>query len=155
GDLLEDAPFEEWVLLNRERLQVQHLETLDRVARMRFDLGRYTGCIEACQRLVTGDLCREDMHRLLMPCYARLNKPHLAVHQYHQCERQLRDELGLKPADATRVLYDRIRQRQLVLWFRPAIRGTNYMNRARAIVKTCGLRFRVGSVRSAKNWATS
>jgi DNA-binding SARP family transcriptional activator len=114
GDLLEDAPFEEWALLDREQLRVQHLETLDRVARMRFELGRYTGCIEVCQHLVTGDSCREDIHRLLMRCYARLNKPHLAVHQYHQCERQLRGELGLKPAEATQKLYEQIRRRQPV-----------------------------------------
>jgi DNA-binding SARP family transcriptional activator len=81
---------------------------------MRFELGRYTGCIEVCQHLVTGDSCREDIHRLLMRCYARLNKPHLAVHQYHQCERQLRGELGLKPAEATQKLYEQIRRRQPV-----------------------------------------
>jgi DNA-binding SARP family transcriptional activator len=114
GDFLEDAPFEEWALLEREQLRVQYLETLDRIARMRFELGRYAGCIEVCQRLATGDPCREDVHRLLMRCYVRLNKPHLAVHQYHRCERQLRDEVGLKPAEATRQLYEQIRRRQLV-----------------------------------------
>jgi DNA-binding SARP family transcriptional activator len=114
GDLLEDAPFEEWALLEREQLKVQYLETLDRIAKMRFELGRYARCVEVCQRLATGDPCREDVHRLLMRCYARLNKPHLAVHQYHQCERQLRDEVGLKPAEATRTLYEQIRRRQLV-----------------------------------------
>jgi DNA-binding SARP family transcriptional activator len=114
GDLLEDAPYEEWALLDREQLRVQHLEALDRIAKMRFELGRYAACIEVCQRLATGDPCREDIHRLLMRCYARLNKPHLAVHQYHQCERQLRDETGLKPAEATRNLYEQIRRRQLV-----------------------------------------
>jgi DNA-binding SARP family transcriptional activator len=114
GDLLEDAPYEEWALLDRERLKVQYLETLDRIAKIRFQLGRYAACIEVCQRLATGDPCREDIHRLLMRCYARLNRPHLAVHQYHQCERQLRDETGLKPAETTRHLYEQIRRRQLV-----------------------------------------
>jgi DNA-binding SARP family transcriptional activator len=114
GDLLEDAPYEDWALLDREQLRVQYLETLDRIAKMRFELGRYAACVEVCQRLATGDPCREDIHRLLMRCYARLNKPHLAVHQYHQCERQLRDETGLKPAEATRNLYEQIRRRQLV-----------------------------------------
>jgi DNA-binding SARP family transcriptional activator len=114
GDLLEDAPYEDWALLDRERLKVQYLETLDRIAKIRFELGRYAACIEVSQRLATGDPCREDIHRLLMRCYARLNKPHLAVHQYHQCERQLRDETGLKPAQTTRNLYEQIRHRQLV-----------------------------------------
>jgi len=114
GDLLEDAPFEEWALLDREQLRVKHLETLDRTAVMRFELGHYAECIQLCQRLISGDVCREDIHRQLMRCYARLNQPHLAVHQYHQCERQLRDELGLEPAEPTRQLYEQIRRRQLV-----------------------------------------
>lgn len=114
GDLLEDAPLEEWVLLRREQLRLQHLDALDQVARLRFAAGRYTDCIEICQRLIPGDLCREDMHRLVMRCYARLNQPHLAVRQYHQCERQLRDELGIQPAESTRQLYERIRRREFV-----------------------------------------
>jgi DNA-binding SARP family transcriptional activator len=114
GDLLEDAPYEEWVLLDREQLRVQRLETLDRIAKIRFELGRYAACIEACQRLATGYPCREDIHRMLMRCYARLNKPHLAVHQYRQCERQVRDETGLKPSVATQSLYEQIRRRQAV-----------------------------------------
>jgi SARP family transcriptional regulator, regulator of embCAB operon len=114
GDLLEDSPFEEWALLDREQLRLKHLETLDLTATMTFELGHYSECIQLCQRLASGDLCREDIHRQLMRCYARLNQPHLAVRQYHQCERQLRDELGLEPAEPTRQLYDRIRRRQLV-----------------------------------------
>ena len=114
GDLLEDRPYEEWALLDREQLRIQCLETLDRIAKIRFELGRYAACIDACQRLATGYLCREDIHRMLMRCYARLNKPHLAAHQYRQCERQLRDETGLKPAAATQNLYEQIRRRQPV-----------------------------------------
>ena len=114
GDLLDDAPFEEWALLDREQLRVKHLETLDRTVTIHFELGHYAECIQLCQRLVSGDLCREDIHRQLMRCYARLNQPHLAVHQYHQCERQLRDDLGIAPAEPTRQLYEQIRRRQLV-----------------------------------------
>jgi DNA-binding SARP family transcriptional activator len=114
GDLLENAPYEEWALIDREQLRVQSLETLDRMAKLRFELGRYAACIEACQRLATGYPCREDIHRMLMRCYARLNKPHLAAHQYRQCQRQLRDETGLKPVAATQNLYEQIRRRQPV-----------------------------------------
>jgi DNA-binding SARP family transcriptional activator len=114
GELLEDAPFEEWALLRRERLRLQHLDALDHVARLRFAVGRYTDCLDVCQRLIPGDFCREEIHRLAMRCYARLNQPHLAVRQYHQCERQLRDELGIEPAEPTRQLYDRIRRREVV-----------------------------------------
>lgn len=114
GELLEDAPFEEWALLPRERLRLKYLDALDQVARLRFAAGRYTDCLDACERLIPGDLCREEVHRLMMRCYTRLNQPHLAVRQYHQCERQLRDELEIEPAEATRQLFERIRRRELV-----------------------------------------
>lgn len=114
GELLADAPFEEWALLHRERLRLQHLEALDQVARLRFAAGRYADCLDACQRLIPGDLCREEIHRLMMRCYTRLNQPHLAVRQYHQCKRQLRDDLGIEPTDPTRQLYERIRRRELI-----------------------------------------
>jgi SARP family transcriptional regulator, regulator of embCAB operon len=114
GDLLEDAPFEDWALLDREQLRLEHLETLDRIAQICFELGQYEGCVPVCQRLANGEVCREEVHRMLMRCYARLNKPHLAIHQYRLCERQLRDELALKPAEATRKLYEQICRRQIV-----------------------------------------
>jgi DNA-binding SARP family transcriptional activator len=115
GELLEDAPFEDWALLRRERLRLRHLDALDQVAGLRFAAGRYADCLDVCQRLIPGDLCREEIHRLVMRSYARLNQPHLAIRQYRQCERQLRDELGIEPAQATRHLYERIKRREFVL----------------------------------------
>jgi DNA-binding SARP family transcriptional activator len=87
---------------------------LARVATLRFEVGRYADCVGVCQQLASRDTCREDITRLLMRCFARLNQPHLAVHQYQLCERQLRIELGMEPADATRRLYEQIRRRQPV-----------------------------------------
>jgi DNA-binding SARP family transcriptional activator len=115
GELLEDAPFEDWALLRRERLRLRYLDALDQVATLRFAAGRYADCLDVCQRLIPGDLCREEIHRLVMRSYARLNQPHLAIRQYRQCERQLRDELGIEPAQSTQHLYERIRRRELVL----------------------------------------
>lgn len=87
---------------------------LARVATLRFEVGRYADCVGVCQQLASRDTCREDITRLFMRCFARLNQPHLAVHQYQLCERQLRIELGMEPADATRRLYEQIRRRQPV-----------------------------------------
>jgi SARP family transcriptional regulator, regulator of embCAB operon len=114
GELLEDTPFEEWTLLCRERLRLQYLEALDHVAKLRFELGRYADCLDACQHLLPGDLCREDIHRLIMLCYARMNQPHLAARQYHQCRRQLRDELGIEPSETTQQLFERIRRQKFI-----------------------------------------
>lgn len=114
GELLEDAPFEEWALVRREQIRLQHLDALDQLARLRFAAGQYADCLDTCQHLIPGDLCREDIHRLMMRCYTRLNQPHLALHQYHQCERLLNDELGMEPAAATRHLYEQIKRREII-----------------------------------------
>ena len=114
GELLEDAPFEEWALARRERLRMQHLDVLNQVARLRFAAGRYADCLDVCHQLTSGELCREDVHKLMMRCYAQLDQPHLAIRQYQQCERQLRDELGIMPAEGTRQLCERIRRREPV-----------------------------------------
>jgi DNA-binding SARP family transcriptional activator len=114
GELLEDTPFEEWTLLGREQTHVRYVGALDRVATLRFKVGRYADCVGVCQQLAARDVYREDVTRLLMRCFARLNQPHLAVREYQLCERQLRGELGLEPADATQRLYHQIRRRQPV-----------------------------------------
>jgi DNA-binding SARP family transcriptional activator len=114
GDLLEDAPYEEWTILPREQHHVARLRALDRLADLQFQAGAYDDCAETCQRLLAIDYCREDVHRLLMRCYSRLNQAHLALHQYKSCCRQLRAELQLEPDRETCQLHDLIRKRILV-----------------------------------------
>jgi DNA-binding SARP family transcriptional activator len=114
GDLLSDQPYEDWTLLPREHYRVRMLDVLGRAAHLAFDTGRYTESIQAGQRLLALDFCREDLHRLLMRAYARLGLPHLALHQFEICSRQLRQELDMAPARETVELYTRIRARVAV-----------------------------------------
>ena len=81
---------------------------------MTFDAGRYEECVDTGQRLVTLDLCREDVHRLLMRAYARLEQPHRAIRQYRACLRQLGTELDVEPSPETVRLYQLIRARRPV-----------------------------------------
>src|SRR5262249_44342257 len=57
GDLLEDAPYEEWTVLPREQHRVARLRALDRLADLQFQAGDYDACIETCQRLLATDYC--------------------------------------------------------------------------------------------------
>jgi DNA-binding SARP family transcriptional activator len=111
GDLLSDHPYEDWTLLPREHYRVRMLDVLGRAAQLAFDAGRYPESVQAGQRLLALDFCREDLHRLLMRAYTRLGRPHLALHQFEICSRQLRQELDMAPARETVELHTRIRAR--------------------------------------------
>lgn len=113
GDFLADHPFEDWAILERERLRVLYLETLDRLSMLHFDEGSYRACIRLCQRMIAHDACREDAHCRLMRCYYHEGQAHLALRQYQVCVEALRGELAVDPSPATIDLYDKIRRRVL------------------------------------------
>lgn len=113
GDLLIDA-YADWTLLPRERYRVRMLDVLGRAAQLAFDTGRYAESVDAGQRLLAFDFCREDMHRLLMRAHARQGREHLAVRQFEACSLQLRRELDMPPARETVELCGQIRARRTV-----------------------------------------
>lgn len=114
GDFLEDTPYAEWAVVDRERFFVTYLDVLDRLSRVYFEADRYADCIDACQRLLARDRWYEPAYRLLMRCHARQNRPHLAAQQYELWSRELRAELGLAPDPETTRLYEVVRQRRAI-----------------------------------------
>lgn len=114
GDFLEQNPYEEWTIPDRERLRVAYLDTLERLSQIYFIEERYSACRTACQLILTEDPCREDAHCLLMRCYSRQRQPHLALYQYQRCVEALRSELDVVPAPETKQLYDTIRRHEYV-----------------------------------------
>jgi DNA-binding SARP family transcriptional activator len=114
GDLLDRHSGEDWLLLPREQFRVRHLEPLGCLAQVAFDTGRYAETFQAGQRLLALDLCREDVHRLLMRGHTRPGRPQDAIRQYEACAEELHRELGMKPAAETVELYERIRARSPV-----------------------------------------
>jgi DNA-binding SARP family transcriptional activator len=114
GDLLEQNPYEEWTVLDRERLRVAYLDTLDRLSQIYFSQERFAACITVCQLILARDRCREDAHCLLMRCYIHQGQPYLALRQYQTCVEALHAELQVEPAPATTQLYERIRHREQI-----------------------------------------
>ena len=114
GDFLEQNPYEEWTILERERLRVAYLDTLDRLSQIYSSQERYAACITVCQLILTRDRCREDTHCLMMRCYSRQGQYHLALRQFRNCVEALRVELDVEPALETTELYGRIRRREHV-----------------------------------------
>jgi DNA-binding SARP family transcriptional activator len=114
GDLLADDPYEDWPVLARERLRLDHLDVLDRLSRLHFDQGRYGASASLCLDVLERDACREDAYRRLIRCYSRQGHVHLALRQYRACTAALRVELGVDPAPATVRLHEAIRRHEPV-----------------------------------------
>jgi DNA-binding SARP family transcriptional activator/predicted ATPase len=119
GDFLEgfsvgDSPaFEEWVLLNRERLRRLVIEAFHRLAECHEQYGEYERGLEHAWRQVELDPWRENAHRQLMRLLALSDQRGAALAQYETCRRLLAEELGVEPAAETTRLYEQIRDGKL------------------------------------------
>ncbi|WP_250029407.1 AfsR/SARP family transcriptional regulator [Paractinoplanes maris] len=114
GELLADNPYEDWPVLDREQLRLEHVDVLDHLSGLSFDTGRYAAAASLCARVLAGDACREATHRRLMFCHSRLGQPHLALLQHRVCATALWRDLGVLPSPDTQDLYERIRRHEPV-----------------------------------------
>ena len=108
GDYLVEGLYEDWTMVERERLSNAHLDMLGRLAGHYMEAGRLQESIGACYRILEKDRCHEDSYRLLMRCYARLGLRGRALRQYRLCEETLGREYGTTPSPETRALYQRL-----------------------------------------------
>jgi DNA-binding SARP family transcriptional activator len=102
--LVEDL-YEDWTMVERERLANAYIDILGRLAIHYMEIGQHQESIRACYRVLEKDRCHEDSYRLLMQCYTRLGLRARALHQYRMCERILGQEYGTSPSPETRSLY--------------------------------------------------
>jgi DNA-binding SARP family transcriptional activator len=112
GFVLDEAPFEEWVLGERERLRELALEAFARLLAHQRKSGAAEAAIQSALRLLTLDPLQEPVHRTLMRLYAEAGRRASALRQYQQCVSALGRELGVEPEAETKALYEAIlRQR--------------------------------------------
>lgn len=123
GDLLEgfvvdEDPFEEWLLQERERLRDLAMETLARLLQHQRVEGTARAAIQTARRLLALDPLQEAVHQILMRLLLQVGRPDEALNQYQACSRVLKRELGFEPEDETTQLRDTI-----VDGLRPATQG--------------------------------
>ena len=104
GDYLVEDLYEDWTMVERERLSNAYVDMMDRLAAYHLEAGRPRDGIRTCYRVLEKDRCHEDAHRLLMRCYARLGLRGRALRQYHLCKEALSREYGLAPTSETDAL---------------------------------------------------
>ena len=105
GDYLVEDLYEDWTMVERERLSNAYVDMLGRLAAHYAEIGQLQECIGACYQVLEKDRCHEDSHRLLMRCYIQLGRRGGALRQYRLCERILHQDYGTAPSPETQNLF--------------------------------------------------
>lgn len=111
GDLLPDL-YDDWLLAARERLRQRYLQALQTLAGLHEQKRDYAAAIPLVRQLLREDPLVEDAYRRLMRLQALSGDVAGALRTYHRCVRQLEQELGVEPAEATQQAYRRLLDRR-------------------------------------------
>jgi DNA-binding SARP family transcriptional activator len=104
GDLLPGW-YDDWVLVERERLRQLRLEGLEAVAARLACLGRPCEALQTAHAAVRAEPLRESAHRLLVRIHLAEGNVAEAVRAYEFFRTMLEDELGVPPTEQmTRLL---------------------------------------------------
>ena len=114
GFYVDDAPeFEEWLLVERERLRSLALQALHQLANyhaQRCELGL---ALQYAGRLLALEPLREEAHQLMMRLLAWDGQVSAALAHYAHCRELFSSELGVEPSAETAALAEAIRAGQL------------------------------------------
>ena len=112
GPLLEGW-YQDWCLLERERLQNMYLTMLDKLMSYCEVYHDYETSLLYGMRIMCYDRARERTHRRLMRLYYLLGDRAEALRQYERCAAALEEELGVNPSKSTLALYRQLQADQL------------------------------------------
>jgi DNA-binding SARP family transcriptional activator len=112
GDLLEGC-YDDWCLLERERLQNMYLALLGKLLRCCETRRDYEAGLVYAQEILSYDRAHERTHRQLMRLYYLAGNRTDALRQFQRCATALREELDVEPARLTMELYEKIRADRL------------------------------------------
>lgn len=109
GVIVQDAPlFDEWLLVERERFNLLHQETLWCLALAQQVAQAHADAAQTLTRLIQIDPLRERSYRVLMNIRAQQGDRAGALRVHDQCAQTLIAELGVAPSPETQRLRERI-----------------------------------------------
>lgn len=106
GELLPEDRYEPWLEGRRAELHRLYLGLLLDLSRLYTERCELDSAEEALRWLVGSEPTHEEAHAELMRLYALRGWRYQGIRQYEQLERTLARELGAKPDEATRRLYE-------------------------------------------------
>lgn len=104
--------FEEWAMLERERLHMLGLSVLENLAQGYIAQGNDLFALDAARGLLALDTWREESHRMVIRLLVKSGKRAAALAQFEQCRRILAEELGSEPDSQTVALYQTMQNGQ-------------------------------------------
>lgn len=112
GPYLPDNLYEDWTVVERERLAMLFNETAVRLGALVLAEGKAHETIGLAWRVIEQDRTHEDAYRLLMRAHAALGERNTALRLYARCVAVLKEELGVSPLPETTALYHALREMQ-------------------------------------------
>jgi DNA-binding SARP family transcriptional activator len=103
GDLLPDW-YDDWVLVERERLRQLRLHALERLADHAISQADYGRAIDIALTTIRADPLRESAHRMLIRAHVAEGNCSLAIRQYREYCRIVPEHLELGPSRELREL---------------------------------------------------
>jgi len=97
GELLPDW-YDDWVLIERERLRQLSLHALEALGERLLAAARLGEALEAALAAIVMEPLRESAHRLLIRIHLTEGNAAEAMRQYDLCRRLFREQLGLEPS---------------------------------------------------------
>jgi DNA-binding SARP family transcriptional activator len=98
-DLLPDW-YDDWIILERERLRHLRLHALERLAERFTDAQRFPEAVQAAFSAIAGEPLRETAWRALIRALVQEGNRAEALRHYHSYCRLLRTELDIEPSPA-------------------------------------------------------
>lgn len=109
GELLPGF-YNDWVMLERERLQAVFEREVERLLEQLNDEHRWTEMLEWGEHWLAYGQNPEPAYRALMDAYGALGNRSKVAYTYDRCVKALRDDLGVEPSERTRNLYEQLVQ---------------------------------------------
>ncbi|MDH6464349.1 DNA-binding SARP family transcriptional activator [Micromonospora sp. A200] len=100
--------YDDWVLLERERLRQLRLHLLDEMARAHLRAGEHGEALQAALEAMAAEPLRETPHRLVVQVHLAEGNACEALHAYFDYRDLLRRELQLEPSAAMRALISEV-----------------------------------------------
>ena len=112
GKFLADRNDENYEIVStRERLQRNYINLIEQFAHHLIAIEQFGQAALILERGLKIDDLDEEVYRILMFCYAQMNRLPDALKLYEQCQHVLDQRLGIQPSLKTVTLYHNLKQR--------------------------------------------
>lgn len=110
GTYLPDTLYEDWTVVERERLAMLFNDTAIRLGTRLLSEGQPYDAIGLAWRVLENDRTYEEAYRLLMNAHMLLGERNTALRLYERCVSVLKDDLGVEPTSETAAIHRQLKE---------------------------------------------